>query len=77
MCPNPRISVIHTSIRDRRKYCAGNINGRVAVITRDMRPKHNLANVKCAWTGTGELEEKPIDRDKIKLSLRKKFYASG
>merc|ERR1712166_230420 len=38
------------------------VNGRAAVVTKDMRPKHNRATVK--WSDTGELEKK-IDADTI------------
>ena len=39
------------------------VNGRAAVVIRDMRPKHNRATVK--WSDTGKLEKK-IDADTIR-----------
>ena len=39
------------------------VNGRAAVVTRDMRPKHDRATVK--WSDSGELEKK-IDADTIR-----------
>ena len=41
------------------------VNGRAAVVTKDMRPKHNRATVK--WSDTGELQKK-IDADSIQSS---------